>query len=125
MNRCFGKLSDENYKLTKDLGMYLEQKGTRGARAAEIQPGEILIFNKTYDKNHDGRIDDKDTDTHCALVESFQTMVVTYIDASESRKPPRLHRRTFSFYVESHNETAPKDPATDNKIHTRETFYAP
>src|SRR5258708_265589 len=124
MNRFFGKFSYLNHNLTKDLRIYLEQKGTRRARAAEIQPGDILIFNKTYDKTHDGRIDDKDTDTHCALVESFQNMVVTYIDASESRKPPRLHRRTFSFYGEGHNETVARDPATGNKIHARDTFYA-
>src|SRR5271170_2108821 len=89
MDRFFGKYSYLNHNLTKDLRIYLEQKKTRRARAADIQPGDILIFNKTYDKNRDGHIDDKDTDTHCALVESFHNMLVTYIDASEGRKSPR------------------------------------
>ena len=124
MDRFFSKFSYLNHNLTKDLRIYLEQKGTRRARAADIQPGDILIFNMTYDKNHDGHIDEKDTDTHCALVESFQNMVVTYIDASESRKPPRLHRRRFSFYDSGPNETVATDQATGRKIHARETFFA-
>ena len=124
MDRFFAKFGYLRHNLTKDLRIYLEQKKTRRPRAADIQPGDILIFNMTYDKNHDGRIDEKDTDTHCGLVESFHDMVVTYVDASESRKPPRLHRRTFSFYGEGHNETVATDPATGRKIHARDTFYA-
>ena len=124
MDRFFGKYGYLNHNLTKDLRIYLEQKGTRRARAADIQPGDILIFNKTYDRNGDGRIDDKDTDTHTALVEGFKDMVVTYIDASEGRKPPRIHRRTFSFFGKGHNETVATDPATGHKIHARDTFYA-
>lgn len=124
MDRFFAKYSYLNHNLTKDLRIYLEQKGKRRAHAVDIQPGDILIFNKTYDKNGDGHIDDKDTDTHCALVESFQDMLVTYIDASESRKPPRLHRRKFGFYGEKYNETVAHDPATGRKIHARETFSA-
>ncbi|HEY5038125.1 MAG TPA: hypothetical protein VIJ93_03530, partial [bacterium] len=96
----------------------------RRARAGDIQPGDILIFNKTYDINHDGHIDDKDVFTHTGIVETFNNMMVTYVDASEGRKPPRLHRRQFSFYGDGHNETVTKDPATGRKIHARETFYA-
>lgn len=124
MDRFFGKYSYLNHNLTKDLRIYLEQKKTRRARAADIQPGDILIFNKTYDKNHDGHIDDKDTDTHCALVESFHDMVVTYIDASEGRRHPRLKRRRFSFYDTGPNEHVATDPATGRRITARETFYA-
>jgi len=124
MDRFFGKYSYLNHNRTKDLRIYLEQKRTRRARASDIQPGDILIFNKTYDKNGDGRIDDKDTDTHCALVESFHDMVVTYIDASDGRKPPRIHRRKFSFYDKGPNEHVSRDPATGHRFTARETFYA-
>ena len=124
MDRFFGQVSFLGHNLTKDLRIYLEKKKTRRAKAADIQPGDILIFNKTYDKNHDGHIDDKDTDTHCAIVESFKDWVVTYIDASEDRKPPRLHRRKFSFFGEKDNETVAHDPATGRRIRARETFSA-
>src|ERR1019366_7852168 len=124
MNRFFSKFSYLNHNLTKDLRIYLEQKGTRRAHAADIQPEDILIFNKTYDKNHDGHIDEKDTDTHCGLVEGFKDMVVVYIDASEGRKLPKIHRRRFSFFDKGPNETVATDLATGRKIHARETFYA-
>jgi len=124
MNRFFAKFGYLRHNLTKDLRIYLEHYGKRRARAADIQPGDILIFNKTYDKNHTGHIDDSDTDTHTGIVESFKDMVVTYIDASEGRKPPRLHRRKFSFYDSGPNETVATDPATGRKIHARETFSA-
>jgi hypothetical protein len=113
-----------NHNLVYDLNYYLTQQKTRRAHAADIQPGDILIFNKTYDINHDGHIDDKDVFTHTGLVESFEHMTVTYIDASEGRKPPRLHRRRFSFYGDGPNETVATDPATGHKIHARDTFYA-
>ena len=124
MDRFFSKYSYLQHNLTKDLRIYLEQKKTRRAHAADIQPGDILIFNKTYDKNGDGRIDDKDSDTHCAIVESFHDMVVTYIDASEGRRPPRLHRRQFSFYDSGPNPHVATDPATGRRIRARETFSA-
>lgn len=124
MDRFFGKYGYLGHNLTKDLRIYLENKRTRRAHARDIQAGDILVFNKTYDRNGDGRIDDKDTDTHCAIVESFRDMVVTYIDASDSRKPPRIHRRKFSFYGDKYNETVATDPATGRKIHARETFFA-
>ncbi len=124
MNRFFSKYGYLNHNLTKDLRIYLEQKKTRRARAADIQPGDILIFNETYDKNGDGRIDPKDSDTHCALVESFRDMVVTYIDASEGRRPPRIHRRRFGFYDSGPNPHVAVDPATGRRIRARETFYA-
>lgn len=113
-----------HHNLVYDLNYYLTHQKNRRARAADIQPGDILIFNKTYDINHDGHIDDKDAFTHAGIVESFKDMVVTYIDASEGRKPPRLHRRTFSFYGAGHNETVARDPATGRRIHARDTFYA-
>ena len=115
-----------HHNLVYDLNYYLTQKKTRRAKAADIRPGDILIFNKTYDINRDGRIDEKDVFTHAGLVESFDRdkMLVTYIDASEGRKPPRIHRRRFSFYGEGNNETVATDPATGRKIHARETFYA-
>jgi hypothetical protein len=124
MDRFFGKYSYLNHNRTKDLRIYLEQHGKRRARAADIRPGDILIFNKTYDRTGDGHIDEKDTDTHCALVEGFQDMVVTYIDASESRKPPRIHLRQFGFYDSGPNPHVAKDPATGRRIRARETFYA-
>lgn len=124
MDKFFSKFGYLGHNLTKDLRIYLEQHGKRRAHAADIQPGDILIFNKTYDINHDGHIDDRDTDTHCALVEYFHDMVVTYIDASESRKPPRIHRRQFSFYDKGPNEHVAVDPATGRRIRARETFYA-
>lgn len=124
MNRFFSKYSYLHHNLTKDLRIYLEQRGIRRVHAVDIQSGDILIFNKTYDKNGDGRIDDKDSDTHCAIVESFKDMLVTYIDASEGRKPPRIHRREFSFYDSGPNETVATDKATGRKIHARETFSA-
>jgi hypothetical protein len=108
-----------HHNLVYDLNYYLTQKKTRRARAADIRPGDILIFNKTYDINRDGRIDDQDVFTHAGLVESFDRdkMLVTYIDASEGRHPPR-------FYGEGNNETVATDPATGRKIKARETFYA-
>ncbi len=124
MDRFFEKYSYLNNNLTKDLRIYLEKKKTRRPKAADIRPGDILIFNKTYDKNHDGHIDDRDTDTHCALVESFKNWLVTYIDASEDRKPPRIHRRKFSFYGDKDNETVAHDRATGRRIRARETFSA-
>jgi hypothetical protein len=113
-----------NHNLVYDLNYYLTQQKTRRPRAADIQPGDILIFNKTYDINHDGHIDDKDVFTHTGIVEAFEHMTVTYIDASEGRKPPRIHRRRFSFYGNGPNETVATDPATGHKIHARDTFYA-
>ncbi len=109
--------------LTYYLNRYLTEAKTRRAHAADIQPGDILVFNKTYDLNHDGRIDDKDVYTHAGIVESFQDWVVTYIDASLGRHPI-IQRRRFSFYGDKYNETVARDPATGMKIHHRDTFYA-
>ena len=61
-------------------------QGSRGG----YQTGDILIFSKTYDINHDGHIDDKDLYTHTGIVEDYQNGLVTYIDASDDRKPPRI-----------------------------------
>ncbi|HVM31703.1 MAG TPA: hypothetical protein VMU88_01080 [bacterium] len=116
-----GQKPGEN--LTYYLNRYLTEAHTRRAHAADIQPGDILIFNKTYDLNHDGHIDDRDLYTHAGIVESFQNWVVTYLDASEGRHPV-VQRRRFSFYGDKDNETVAKDPATGAKIHHRDTFYA-
>ena len=124
MDRFFSKFGYLGHNLTKDIRIYLEQKRTRRARAADIKPGDILIFNKTYDRNHTGHIDDSDTDTHCGIVESFKDMVVTFIDASEGRKGARIHRRQFSFYDKGPNPHVAVDPATGRRIRLRETFYA-
>lgn len=124
MDRFFAKYGYLGHNLTKDIRIYLEQKHTRRAHAADIQPGDIIIFNKTYDKNHTGHIDNSDTDTHCGIVESYGNWVVTYIDASEGRKPPRIHRRKFSFYDSGPNEHVAVDPATGRRIRARETFSA-
>jgi hypothetical protein len=113
-----------NHNLVQDLNGYLESQNTRRVHAADIRPGDILIFNKTYDINHDGHIDDKDLYTHTGIVEDYQNGLVTYIDASDDRKPPRIHLRRFSFVDDKFNETVARDPATGRKIHARETFHA-
>jgi len=113
-----------HHNLVYDLNYYLTKKKTRRARAADIRPGDILIFNFTYDINRDGRIDAKDVFTHAGIVEKFLDGAVYYIDAAGSRKPPRLHRRAFSLFGEGHNEAVARDPATGRKILHRETFYA-
>jgi hypothetical protein len=113
-----------NHNLVRDLNDYLESQNTRRVHAADIRPGDILIFNKTYDINHDGHIDDKDIYTHTGIVEDNQNDLVTYIDASDDRKPPRVHLRRFSFTDDHFNETVTRDPATGRKIRARETFHA-
>jgi cell wall-associated NlpC family hydrolase len=113
-----------NHNLVRDLNTYLESLNGRRIHAADIRPGDILIFNKTYDINHDGHIDDRDLYTHAGIVENYQNFLVTYIDASDDRKAPRIHLRRFSFTDDRFNETVAKDPATGRKIHARETFHA-
>ena len=114
------------HNLVYDLNYFLTQKKTRRAKAADIQPGDILIFSKTYDINRDGHIDDKDVFTHAGIVESFDNMLVVYIDASKGRKAPTLRRRSFSFYPKkrSENGRVAVDPATKKEILHKETFYA-
>src|SRR5258708_9778449 len=111
----------KHHNLVYDLNTYLTLHKTRRPRAADIQPGDILIFNQTYDINRDGHIDGKDVFTHVGIVESVQDMEVTYIDASASRRPPRLHRRRFSFYGDKYNERVAVDPSTGRKIYARDT----
>jgi hypothetical protein len=123
MNRYL-KHQRGNHNLVRDLNNYLDDLHTRKTHAADIRPGDILIFNKTYDINHDGHIDDKDLYTHAGIVENYQNFLVTYIDASDDRKPPRIHIRRFSFTDDKFNETVARDPATGRKIHARETFHA-
>ncbi len=114
------------HNLVYDLNYYLTQKKTRRKKAADIQPGDILVFNKTYDINGDGHIDDRDVFTHAGIVESFQDWVVTYIDASKSRKGDKIKRRSFSFYPRNRSENGriAVDPATGREILHKEAFYA-
>jgi len=123
MNRYL-KRQRGNHNLVRDLNTYLDSLNTRKTHAADIRPGDILIFNKTYDINHDGHIDDKDLYTHAGIVENYQNGLLTYIDASDDRKVPRIHLRRFSFTDDKFNETVARDPATGRKIHARETFHA-
>ncbi len=120
----FLKHQKGNHNLVRDLNSYLESQNTIRVHAADIRPGDILIFNKTYDINHDGHIDDKDVYTHVGIVKDNQNGLMTYIDASDDRKPPRIHLRRFSFVDDKFNETVARDPATGRKIHARETFHA-
>jgi hypothetical protein len=115
-----------HHNLVYDLNYYLTQKKTRRKKAADIQPGDIIIFCKTYDINRDGHSDDKDVFTHAGIVESFKDWLVTYIDASEGRNPPRIKRRSFSFYPKTRAESGrvAVDPATGREILHKETFYA-
>jgi hypothetical protein len=111
-------------QLTYDLNAYLTLNKTRRAKAVDIRPGDILIFDKTYDINRDGHIDEKDVFTHVGIAESCNNGVLIYIDASEDRHPPRIRRRQFSFFNDRFNETVATDRATGRKIRARETFYA-
>jgi hypothetical protein len=122
----FFKRQKGGKNLTYYLNRYLTLAKTRRARAADIQPGDILIFNKTYDLTRDGRIDENDVFTHAAIVESFKDWKVTYLDASLGRSNPKLRRRSFSFYpkVRKDNERVAIDPATGREILHKETFYA-
>ena len=113
-----------HHNLTRDLNTYLTELKTRRVEVKDIRPGDILIFDKTYDINRDGHIDEKDQMTHTAIVESYDHGLVDYIDASDDRKPPRIHRRRFSFFDDKINEVVARDPATGRKIRARETFRA-
>jgi len=121
MNRYL-KQKRGNHNLVRDLNTYLEAYGIRRVHASEFKAGDILIFNMTYDINHDGHIDDKDVYTHAGIVENYQNGLVTYIDASEDRRSPRIRVRRFSFTDDKINETVATDRATGRKIHARETF---
>ena len=123
MNR-FLNHQNGHYNLTRDLNTYLTELKTRRAMAKDIRPGDILIFDKTYDSNHDGHIDEKDVMTHTGIVEYADNGLIVYIDASDDRHPPRLHRRRFSFFDDRINEVVATDPATHRKIRARETFRA-
>ncbi len=113
-----------NHNLTRDLNTYLTLLKTRRAQVKDIRPGDILIFDKTYDINRDGRIDARDEMTHTGIVESYDNGLVTYIDSSDDRRPPRIHRRRFSFFDDNINEVVARDSATGRKIRARETFRA-
>jgi hypothetical protein len=122
----FLKKQKPGHNLTFYLDRYLTRAKTRRARAADIRPGDIVIFDRTYDLSGDGAIDDKDIRTHAGIVESFEDWTLTYIDASKSRSPPRIKRRSFSFYPQTRadNERVAVDPATGREILHKETFYA-
>lgn len=122
----FFKRQRSGKNLTYYLNRYLTLAKTRRAKAADIQPGDILIFNKTYDLNRDGHIDEKDEFTHAGIVESFKDWKVTYLDSSLGRSNPKIRRRSFSFYPKGRqgNERVAVDPATGREILHKETFYA-
>ena len=120
--RSFLSRRTDHHNLTRELRDYLSDQGRRRRRAEDIRPGDILIFNFTYDINRDGRIDSKDLFTHAGIAEKLENGLVVYLDASERRKPPRLRRRSFSLFGEGHNEVVATDPATGRKIRHRETF---
>jgi hypothetical protein len=122
----FFKRQKSGKNLTYYLNRYLTLAKTRRAKAADIQPGDILIFNMTYDLNRDGRIDAKDEFTHAGIVESFKDWKVTYLDSSLGRSNPKIRRRSFSFYPKGRqgNERVAVDPATGREILHKETFYA-
>lgn len=110
--------------MAQSLFRFCTDHWKRRARFAMIQPGDIVIFDKTYDANRDGHIDDKDRWTHAGLVESFEDGVLTYLDASEGRKGAKIRRRSFSIKKDGKNETVAHDPTTGRAIHHRETFDA-
>jgi cell wall-associated NlpC family hydrolase len=96
----------------------------RRAKFADIRPGDIVIFDKTYDANHDGEINEKDKWTHAGIVESFKGGMLTYLDASKGRKGHKLKRRSFSIKNGGKNETVAVDRKTGRHITHRETFNA-
>jgi len=110
--------------MAQSLFRFCTDRWHRRKRFAEIRPGDILIFDKTYDANHDGRIDAADRWTHAGLVESFRDGLLTYLDASEGRKGAKLRRRFFSIKPGGKNETVAVDRATGRKIKHKETFDA-
>lgn len=104
------------------LFRYCTDHGKRRKRFAEMQPGDIVIFNKTYDANRDGAIDEKDRWTHAGIVESYEDGVLTYLDSSRGRKGDKIRRRAFSIRPGGLNERVAVDPKTGTVIRHRETF---
>jgi cell wall-associated NlpC family hydrolase len=110
--------------MAQSLFRFCTDRWHRRKRFNEIQPGDILIFDKTYDANHDGHIDEKDRWTHAGLAVSFGDGLLVYLDASEGRKGPKIRRRSFSIKTGGKNETVATDKATGRRITHRETFNA-
>jgi len=110
--------------LAQSIFRFCTDYGVRRARFVQIQPGDILIFDKTYDANHDGHIDDQDKWTHAGIAVSFEDGLLTYIDASRGRKGRNVQRRSFSIRPGGKNERVAIDPATGRRILHRETFNA-
>jgi hypothetical protein len=129
---CYHSAEMADYALRQPPGRNLAQTlfrfctdhWHRRPHFADIRPGDIVIFDKTYDANHDGHTDAKDRWTHAGLVESFRNGMLTYFDASEGRKGPKLKRRSFSIKTGGKNETVAVDKATGRRIKHRETFDA-
>lgn len=111
-------------RLTLGIYRYLRANGVERQRLSEIQPGDILFFHKTYDADRDGSIDSNDAFTHVGIAESFRNGVLTYIDASKSRRYPILRRRSFSTREGGKNERVATDPRTGRAIRHRETYAA-
>ena len=110
--------------LTLSIFGYLRRYGAERKQPGAIQPGDILIFHKTYDANRDGAIDSQDLYTHLGIAESMKDGVLTYIDASKGRKDPKIRRRSFSFREDGKNERGATDPKTGRVIRHRETYAA-
>jgi hypothetical protein len=118
----YAKRQPPGRNLSQTLFRYCTDHWKRRARFADIRPGDMLIFNMTYDANRDGRINEIDRWTHAGIAESFQDGLLIYLDASKGRKGPKLRRRSFSIKTGGKNETVATDPATGTKITHRETF---
>jgi len=110
--------------LAQSIFRFCTDDGVRRTRFLQIQPGDILIFDKTYDANHDGHIDEKDKWTHAGIAVSFEDGLLTYIDASRGRKGRNIRLRSFSIRPGGKNERVAVDPATGRRILHRETFDA-
>jgi hypothetical protein len=116
--------SQKSGNLTLSIYRYLRRAGVERKDPSEIKPGDILIFHYTYDINKDNAIDSEDVYTHSGIAESFRNGLLTYIDSSKGRTPPRIRRRSFSFNPGGKNERVATDPVSGRVIRHRETYAA-
>jgi hypothetical protein len=110
--------------LTLSIYRFLKEYGIERKEPSGIKPGDILLFHYTYDANRDGAIDNQDVFTHSGIAEGYKNGVLTYLDSSKGRTPPRLRRRSFSFRAGGKNERVATDPRTGRTIRHRETYAA-
>lgn len=108
--------------MARGLFRFCTDRWIRRARFADIQPGDLVFFNKTYDANRDGAINGGDRWTHVGIAESFSEGKLVYLDASKGRKGPRIRRRSFSILPKGKNENVARDPATGARITHKDTF---